>query len=307
MFKKYDFHVESNNLIELFKPLLNFEKFTEIDAGFDGINYSAEASDKWRIVINFPRQFEKHSWYVGKSASITFKNYEEKYRYVSLTNDGDLDIKKDELTEEDRAIENKRVKEFINYFHKLYKPNFDRMINILEIFTNQGLDSGIFQKITLKKYERHSRTHIHGVYNPIYASINFNNILQSLRSGETKYKKSVMSIDFIYLVGSDKQIMPYFKIRLPYTSHKKVNCIISFDCSKMYFTKTDHEFQLNFIDHLEAHQTDDEYLNLYFKNIFNIEVINSISKTLKMKKADLKKLSQDELKDYFVIVDMIKF
>lgn len=293
MFEKYDFHVESNNFIELFKPFLNFEKFTETDIHY-GVNYTAEASDKWRIVINYPKHFEKHDWYLAKSPSITFKNYEEQYRYITLT-------------DEERKIEIKRSDEFINYFHKLYKPNFDRMINILEIFTKQGLDSGIFQKITLKKYERHSRTHIHGVYNRIYASINFNNILQSLRSGETNYKKSVMSIDFIYLVGSDKQLMPYFKIRLPYTSHKKVNCIISFDCSKMYFTKTDHEFQLNFIDHLEAHQTDDESLNLYFKNIFNIEVINSISKTLKMKKADLKKLSQDELKNYFILVDMIKY
>jgi hypothetical protein len=307
VFKKYDFHVESNNLIELFKPLLNFEKFTEIDAGLEGINYSAEASDKWRIVINFPLHFEKHGWYVGKSPSITFKNYEEKYRYVTLTNDGDLDIKKDELTEEDRAIENKRVDEFIDYFHKLYNPNFDRMLSILQIFTKQGLDAGIFQKINLKKYEKHSRTHIQGVYNPAYASITFNNILQSLRAGETSYKKSVMSIDFIYLVSSDNKIVPYFKIRLPYTSHKKVNCIISFDCSKVYFTKTDHEFQLNYIDQLESHQTDDEFLNLFFKNVFNVEVVNSISKTLKMKKADLKKLSQDELKDYFVIVDMIKF
>ena len=75
----------------------------------------------------------------------------------------------------------------------------------------------------------------------------------------------------------------------------------------MYFTKTDHEFELNFIDQLESHKTDDESLNLYFKNIFNIEVINSISKTLKIKKADLKKLTSDKLKDYFVLVDMIKY
>lgn len=307
LFKKYDFNVESNNLIELFKPFLNFEKFTETDAGFEGINYSAEASDKWRIVINFPKHFEKHDWYVGKSPSITFKNYEEKYRHVTLAKDGTLDIKKDELTEEDIATERKRVAEFIDYFHKIYSPNFDRMLSILEIFTKQGTNAGIFQKIDLKKYEKHSRTHIQGAYNPVYASITFNNILQSLRAGETSYKKSVMSIDFIYLVGSDKQIMPYFKIRLPYTSHKKVNCIISFDCSKMYFTKTDHEFQLNYIDQLESHQTDDEFLNLFFKKVFNIEVINSISKTLKIKKAELSKLSQDELKDYFVIVDMLKF
>lgn len=294
MFEKYDFYVESNNFIELFKPFLNFEKFTETDAKASGINYSAISNDNWRIVINFPKNFERHSFTLRKSASITFKNYEEQYRHVTLT-------------KEERNIEIKKTDEYVDYFHRLYQPNFERMINILEIFTEQGLNSGIFQEINLKKYEKHSRTHIYGYSNPIYASITFNNILQSLRSGETSYKKSVLSIDFIYLISSDKKLTPYFKIRLPYTSNKKVNCIISFDCSKMYFTKTDHEFELNFIDQLESHKTDDESLNLYFKNIFNIEVINSISKTLKIKKADLKKLTSDKLKDYFVLVDMIKY
>lgn len=299
MFKNLNHHIESNHLIKDFSLIFNFNQFNDgRNKSYHGVCYTAKTDNETSINIHYNQEYKDSKMYISKAPTVNFECHQK--RISPKTTPDDIE----------------KVNTIANHFNDLYKPNFDKMISMVKLFINQGIDSGVYRDIDFKDFQKHAVGHfIHYPYyeylrivfnHQTFAHITFNNVLQTLRSGQQDYKKSHINIDILYLVKSDKSIAPYFRIRLPYTAHRKVNWIISFDCSEMYLSSTEHDFKKNYIDELEVHPTDDDYINNLFKNIFNDEVIKGISKALKMKRSDLKKLSQSELRDYMTLADMVK-
>jgi len=299
LFKNLNHDIESNYLVEHFSPIFKFTQFNDGRSNsFYGLCYTAKTEDKTHMNIHYNHEYKDSKIYISKAPSVTFEHYQKRTNHK---------ITPDDL---------EKVNTIANHFNNWYKPNFDKMIAMVKLFINQGLNSGIYRDIDFKDFQKHSSSFfIHYNFNEYlkivfnhqtFAHITFNNVLQTLRAGQQDYKKSHINIDILYLVKADKSVAPYFRVRLPYTAHRKVNWIISFDCSEMYITSTEHDFRKNYLDELEVHPTNDEYINNLFENIFNDEVIKGISKALKIKRADLKKLNQAELRDYMTLADMVK-
>lgn len=306
MFKDHLNSIEMNELVEHFSPILNFTQFTEYKSHqYAAATYIAKTNDEWSIYAYFTGYDLKSE--TGKYYFPTFqieKNKDKRFQSKPNNYTGQI---------EDKETVNK----LINHFHDLYKPNYSRAFEIIDIFLEQGISMGIYNVIKKMPHDKHSRSQFGHYeddkgYNRLFfdssviAKITFNNLLQTLRSGETKFKKSHLSIDIIYLVSSDNRIKPYFKIKLPYSSHKKINCILSFDAEKIYIVSEDKFLKKDYIDNLIQYQTDKESLVSLFKSEFKQEIINIISKTLKIKKNDLIKLTDDELRSYFTLIEMIK-
>lgn len=307
LFKKCPNYIEMNKLVELFNPVLNFTKFQEkCNDKYDKSNYVAENDNAWNIVAAFEQ---------GEKTDVDTRYY---YPCVEFEKHRDKRYSHgDRSTYTEKDADKVQADSIIEYFQNIYNPNFDRAIEIIEIFLQQGVETGIYNNVKIMPYKRHSMTQFRryedGIgYNRlffnsvVFAKIKFNNVLQTLRAGESHFKKSHLSIDIAYMVSSDNEITPYFKIKLPYSSHKKINCMVSFDGSKMYIANDDHHLRKGFIDNLQQHSTDKTYLESFFKEEFRNEIISVLSRTLKIKKNDLIKFADDELRNHFILLEMVK-
>lgn len=300
-----------NKLIDTFKPVFNFLTFDETyDDWFHLSTYVATSDNNWSIVANFDDETKTvdDQYYYPR---IEF----EKNRIQNNPSYKGIKIKP---TEEEKNENSLQADKIIEHMQTMYKPNFERAIEIIKIFLQQGLNTGIYNDVQLIPHSGHIRAQFyryennHNGYNRLFfnhkvvSKIIFNNLLQTLRAGEKKFKNSHLTIDIIYLVSKDNRLNPYFKIRLPYSSHKKINCILSFDCSKMYCVSEDSDLKKDFIDTLEQHPTDNEYLEQLFRAEFKKEIIRVIVKTLKIKRTELVKMTDDELKSHFILIEMVK-
>lgn len=306
MFKEGSNRVEMNKVVEQFSPVLNCKHFEESDdQNFPVFNYMATNDEGWGISAcfdGFDLTTKTERYYYPRFEFE--KNQAKRFKQKSNNYTGQADD----------AIQADKI---MNYFHDLYQPNFDKAFEVIDTFLEQGISLGIYNTVKKMPHNKHSRSQFYRYeddkgYNrlffnsKVFAKITFNNVLQTLRSGQTKFKKSHLSIDIVYLVSSDDTISPYFKIRLPYSAHKKINCILSFDGEKMYLVSEDENLKKDFINNLKKYSTDKESLSLFFKEEFKKEIISVISKTLKIKKSDLVKLTAEELRNYFILVEMIK-
>lgn len=274
--------------------------------------YVATTHDDWSITASFE---------VDRSRSEDSKYYYPMVEFEKNRKQDSSNYKgvKRAATPDEELANKLQAEKIMEHFQKIYNPDFKRAMEIIEIYVQQGINTGIYNSVKIIPHDGNVRTQFYRYensyngYNRLFfnssvaAKITFNNVLQTLRANETKFKKSHLSIDFLYLISKDNKINPYFKIKLPYSSHKKIHCILSFDCSKMYFVSEDSHLREDYIDNLKEHPTDNAYLKLFFKDNFKKEIINVISKTLKIKRAELLKMSDDELKNHFILIEMVKF
>lgn len=274
--------------------------------------YVATTHDDWSITASFE---------VDRSRSEDSKYYYPMVEFEKNRKQDSSNYKgvKRAATPDEELANKLQAEKIMEHFQKIYNPDFKRAMEIIEIYVQQGINTGIYNSVKIIPHDGNVQTQFYRYensyngYNRLFfnstvaAKITFNNVLQTLRANETKFKKSHLSIDFLYLISKDNKINPYFKIKLPYSSHKKIHCILSFDCSKMYFVSEDSHLREDYIDNLKEHPTDNAYLELFFKDNFKKEIINVISKTLKIKRAELLKMSDDELKSHFILIEMVKF
>ena len=75
----------------------------------------------------------------------------------------------------------------------------------------------------------------------------------------------------------------------------------------MYVADSDNVLRDKYVDTLKTEVTlDDKAIEAFFEDELKNEVKNIIAGTLKIKKSELSGLTTDELKEYFILVEMVK-
>jgi hypothetical protein len=306
MFNSYKNYQEANNILKIFEPLFKYSKYT--DEYYDGFNdsestkYIAQADEGWQLITQF---------YGPKKDNMIRKKF---YPYVSF--EKDLKSKMTHYNGESVAERFQKSKEIAEFLQTTYTPDFDRVIEIIDIFIEQGLHSGMFNSVDVKKYKKHMISHMHinhyhgqiKLWDKNYASIKFNNVLQKgTGKNGTHFKKSFICINVVYLVDSMNEVNIYFQIKLPTSATNKNTYVLPLAGGDILYLVGDSEsLRITPIDKIISMPLKKDKLAEYFKGEIENEIKTTISKTLKIKKTELDNLSADELKDYFMLVEMIK-
>jgi hypothetical protein len=306
MFKKYKNYEDANTILKLFEPIFKSsayeETFCDDFNGYTSTKYIAKSHDNWELVTHF---------YGKKQSGVIKKDF---YPYISF--EKDTKKKLTHFTKDSVAERNQQSVDIANFLEKQYQPDFDKVFSVLDIFIEQGLNSGMFKAVNVKRYKRHMTSHMHinhyhgtiCLWDKNYSSITFNNILQKgAGKNGTHFKKSFISVGVIHLVDSNNDVKPYFKIKLPTSATNKNTYVIPIsDQDTLYLVGDDDSLRYTPIDKIISMPLKKEKLAEYFKGEIENEIKTTISKTLKIKKTELDNLSADELKDYFMLVEMIK-
>lgn len=306
MFKIHKNYTEANTLLKIFEQLFKYSKYTE-DNGNASMNssstkYTASFQNNWNFIIEFS----------GKQYSGVFK----KKFYPTIV------FKKEPVFNKSSPISeiNEQSKIIADFIQNTYNPDFEKMMNVINIFNEIGLNYGLFNKVDIQKYKKHISSHMHTskyygeieLGNKNHSVITFNNVLQNqvkkgFSNNERHFKKSFVSVHMIYLVNTNKEVDLYFKIQLPKSPTKKLTYIIPItNADKMYLVTDDESLRQTPIDKIISMPLNNETLTKHFQEEIQNEIKNSISTALKIKKEDLNNLSNEELKEYFVLVEMIK-
>lgn len=308
MFKTYANHPEANYLVNIFSKVFNFTEFDEEarpnkESDFCLTTYTAKTDDDWALIIEF---------YNSKNSNTDQKVYYPDIKFQQLG-------KRVRNFDEEQYKERKqKLKDIVELMDKKYNPNFERMITVLKLFVEKGIECGLFKSLAERKYKKVMKSHVSANhYSGIlsltdnnFGTVTFNNILQKGVTGyrgTTHYKKSYISVSIDYLAHSDNTIHPYFKIRLPYSESRKSTCVIAMTGDPVvYFMSTDEKLRRECIDKLPSVLMDETMLKEFFDQEFYKEMKTCISKTLKIDKSTLNGVTPEELKEYFVLVEMLK-
>jgi putative sterol carrier protein len=300
MFKKYKNCEDVNKLVEQVSSTFNFTTFHEenhksYERDIGSTIYTASTDDNWKLVVSFHNRFRsKHDQ----------KHYYPEIKFERITDDYKQADKRD------------KVAQLTELFQHTYAPDFDQVRNVIDIFIKQGMNIGMFNHVKLKDETQHISNYfgMHKYYHQISfndancATVLFNKVLQkSVNYQGRSFKKAYINIEIIHLLHSDNELKPYFKIRLPYSATKKVTCVIPLQSSsKMYMAESDNTLKEKYVDTLnEKVSMDDKSLSDFFEKELQNEVKNVIVGALKIKKSELAGLSNDELKEYFILVEMV--
>lgn len=209
--------------------------------------------------------------------------------------------------------------EYINIgsiIETMYQPDFNKIINVIDWFIDEGTKTEIIKITDKKEYSENIENHLNANFHTFnisttsknVAMIYFNNILQKGEGFKDKhFKKSYINIDLIYLVHSDNTMHPYFKIRLPYFDNKKISCVTPIGRSnKMYIYTDDKTLTTQHINQEKCYELNENDIRHYFNKLFSNQIINVLSNRLKISKKELESLSVNELKEYFLLVEMVK-
>jgi hypothetical protein len=308
MFNTYPNHPEANHMVTLFSPVFNFVKFdvnvnSNAELAFCSTVYTAITDDNWALILTF---------YNNKNSKEDVKVY---YPEIKFRQQGERVRNFDEEQYKDRRLKGKAIVELLQ---KTYNPDFDRMFTVLKLFVEKGIECGLFKSLAVRKYKKVMKTHLNTnhysgtitIGDNNFGTVTFNNILQKGVSGyrgTTHYKKSYISVSIDYLAHSDNTMHPYFKIRLPYSESRKATCVIPLTGKAIvYFMANDDKLRRECIDTLPSISMDETDLKDFFDKEFYKEMKTSISKTLKINKSDMDGITPEELKEYFVLVEMLK-
>jgi hypothetical protein len=303
----YPNHLEANYIAASFSKFFNFVEFNVNVTVQEKLEtcvttYTAKGNDNWDLIIEFCNGLSTDATEKQYSANIKFHRCGERSQNYD-----------DSLVRERR----KKYKDLLTYMTTLYSPNFDNMVNVLKLFFDRGVSAGLFKTLTERKYQKIIKSHFkinhyHGSIHRSdnnYGTISFNKLIQKGTRGYngTYFKDSYMSVSIEYLVHSDNTVHPYFRIRLPYSSTKKGTCIMPLSGEPIiYFMPNDDRLKKGCIDQMTSMSNDEDTLTVFFDEEFNKSVKNAISSTLNISKSELSGLSIDELKEYFLIVEMLK-
>lgn len=305
MFKKYPNHQEVNKLIKSFSPVFDFNSGSEINTyenekNYGDTIYKMTSQDGWSCTITFCNK--------AKNVAIQ-RHYHPEIIFTKIEKvKGDYESHLNDLKQKNKQI--------ADHLQKLYKPNYERLFHIIDLFTKSGTDSGMLNNLVMKSYRKHLKSHIETIHHKNSFAFNdrnigiisFNPLLQKDSIYVDGYlKQSYITVSVIYLVDKDNILKPYFKLRLPYSENKKGTCLFPLSGDfKAYFPESDNDYMNKFIDELSDIAADDDSFNEILQDKFLKEVKSTISKTLKIDKKELENSTIDELKDYFIIVEMLK-
>lgn len=301
MFREYKNCEEVNKLVEAVSSAFNFVTFHEenhksYEKDIGTTHYTASTDDNWKMVVSFHNRFRS--------------KHDQKHYYP--------DVKFERITDDyKKADKQDKVAQLTEIFQSGYNPNFDQVWNVIDIFIKQGINVGMFNQVKLKDETQHISNYfgMHKYYHQISfndmncATVLFNQVFQKdVVSSGRSFKKAYINIEIIYLLSSDNELKPYFKVRLPYSATKKVSCVIPLNqSSKMYVADSDNVLRDKYVDTLKTEVTlDDKAIEAFFEDELKNEVKNIIAGTLKIKKSELSGLTTDELKEYFILVEMVK-
>lgn len=306
MFTTYKNFEEANSILKIFKPLFNYHKYTDYhDRAFSAYvftSYIAKLDDEWELITRFHGK---------KTGQVTKKQYAPRIEFKKDTKAKLTQYRSSSFQEREKLSQS--VAELIQ---NTYKPDFDSVLKVIEYFIEEGLKSGLFNHVNARPYIKNMSAHMHinhyhgavSFWHQNHSNITFNNVLQkgSGRSGK-HFKKSFLSVDVVFLANSKNEVEPYFKIKLPKSSTTKITLITPLSGGdKIYQISKDDRLHYTPIDKMISVPIKQNTLSNMFKDAIQDEIKKSISKTLKIKKTELDKLSADELKDYFVLVEMVK-
>jgi hypothetical protein len=300
MFEKYPNHLDVNTLLKTFKNDFQFSKFKE-EEKTDRRGYilktvytatSQVGQRDVEVVFNTPFQ-----------TNLTFKNMIAKLIFV----DNEVSVfNSDKIRNDHRNI--------ARMLEVMYTPDFDKITEMMDWFIDVGTQAGVINIVDKKYYKKSMESHLlANLYDTkIYmtdqnvADVYFNNILQKGEGIQSKhFKKSYINVDVIYLVHSDNTMHPYFKLRLPYFENKKISCVLSMTGDKCYFFLDDGHLDKYHIDQQRPEALTESNIKDLFTQIFENQIKNTISTRLKISKTDLKDLTINDLKEYFVLVEMV--
>jgi len=296
--------VDANKIVDIFKPLFNFSKYKESYYDFKDLRhttYKAETDDRWSINITTYSYVVANNGMRSLRLNLHFRKDDAIFRY---SDESDIE----EIKQKSKVI--------ADYVDNLYQPDYKTILDILEIFIKEGVDSGMVNSAETKAYNKKAHHHINiqkntgeiriSFYN--LSTISFNNLLQKVQGKKkTHFKKSYVSVYIVYLIDSNNEVKPYFKIMLPYSSTtKKVYVVPINNAKKVFFVGDEDRLKTKHVDEMESISITDGGLKLHFQQEFKKEIIKAISKALKIKQENLNNLLDEALKDYFVLVEMMK-
>lgn len=293
-------HLDVNNLLKTFDfQYVDFKEEVKKDRNeyIRETIYTATRLEKGDLVVSFDDFYKSKNSKKLNVAKLKFKykNFDEQDYFVDI-------VKK-----ESRLIN--------DFFNSIYTPNYNKIHEILNLFIDEGQKSGMinifYKRIDdqnlMKIFSGNTYTNTISMYDKNIGDVYFNNILQNgveFRN-KTHYKKSYINLDIMYLVHSDNTMKPYFKIRLPFFENKKITCLLSMTGDKSYFTTYDRVFYSSLIDEKAMMSTDEDTIRTYFKELFKKQVISTVSSKLKISKKDLNKMTIEEIKEHFILIEMI--
>lgn len=294
-------HLDVNNLLKTFDfHYVDFKEEIKKDRNefIRETSYTATRLEKGDLVVSFVDMYKSKKAKKHNVAKLKFqyKNFHEQEYFVDI-------VKK-----ESRSIN--------EIFNSIYTPNYNKIHEIIDLFIDEGQKSGmintfykrIADQMIMKTFSGNTYTNSISMYDKNIGDVYFNNVLQNgiEFKHNTHYKKSYINLDILYLVHSNHTMEPYFKIRLPFFESKKISCMMPMRGDKVYFSLNDKIWYTSLIDERAFINADEESLRSYFKDLFKQQVINTVSSKLKISKKDLNKMTMDEIKEHFILIEMIK-
>lgn len=302
MFKQFLNAHEANHFAKSLSPFFKWKEYHEkeknIYPSFKGATvYVAKNEDlSWELNVAFSNRDRTNN-------GLEMKHYYPKITFRPST--GSMtSLIKEKLVKLSEFLETK------------YSPDYDQITKIVDIFVEKGIESGFIHEVVHKKYEKKITTNF-GMNRSSsqlefkdknIGTVSFNNILQK-GSGEhyNYFKKSYINVEIIHLVQPDDTIQPFFMIKLPYSANNKITCVMPLNnADKFYLSATEEPLKTGYIRKLNTVNMNTVDLTDYFGNLFKTEVKNVISETLKIRLNDLHPLTTEELKEHFILVEMMK-
>lgn len=224
-----------------------------------------------------------------------------------------------------RGPDDEKVQYFKNhfnqYFSEIFSPDFNRVETISELFISHGMKDTQLVKID-KRYDElsfldhlvvSSNTGLIRIKNQFIHTVFFNNLFQraspySNALGYTHYKKSFIELELAFMIHSDGSVHPYFHLYLPYTEVKKVSCFVNMNGPlKMYLTKDLNKFLESPIDENTNFIESYDELSSTFKTIFYGKIKRMFKKHLNIESSELDLLSDEAIKDYIKMLQVVMF
>lgn len=305
MFEIYRNHPDANFLLNVFKNDIQFVDYKEDqqrdrqDRVIQTVYRAVTPEGERNLEIIFPARHLTKADIKNHIGTLSFVSKEPK---VPCPNK----IKEDKY-------------QLADLFRKVYSPNFEKVAELVKWFSEEGEKSSVINVVDQyfssknyysKKIEDHLLANTYDTKITIndvnMATVYFNNILQKSEPNiRRNFKTSYINIDIMWLVHSDNTMHPYFNVRLPYFENKKVSCVMPLEGKdKIYFYYNNVGLTHDFIDTRTVYNIEETAIRAIFKQTFENEIRNAIVKKLKINKSELKDLTLDELKEYYIIVEM---
>lgn len=305
MFKTYLNHLDVNGLLKTFENDLDFVDYKE-----------EQKTDRFdRIIKTVYRAITTNG---ERNLEIVFTPQRES-RIEEKNHIGTLSF----VAEDSEVLTASKIKsdkyKIASMLEKIYSPNFNKAIELVNWFIDEGEKSSVINVADLygssknyysKKVEDHIIAHSYDrkiiISSVNMATVYFNNILQKTEFNiHKKFKTSFINIDIVWLVHSDNTMHPYFKIRLPYFENKKASVLLSMKGDKVFLYLDDKQLYNTAIDFKTPEATDESHLRDMFRKLFENQIKNTVANRLKISKAELQNLNVEELKEYFVLLEMV--